>query len=148
MLKEIKNSTKHFFVDDQNRMQGEYTELYHSGELAERAQYVDGLRHGLTEFWYINGQQWKKIDFEAGVFHGIFDCWNDEGQQVYRGEFVNGVSIGECNTWYWNGQMHEQIFYSNAKEIEKKEWDKDGNLISHIVHEDGMVINKVTQVIS
>lgn len=69
MLKEIKNSTQHFFVDEQARRQGEY------------------------KLWHDNGQLWVHCFYVDNNWDGEFKTWHNDGTLYNHCFYVNDTEV-------------------------------------------------------
>ena len=49
--------------------------FYQTGELKERFEIKDGVREGLYQKWYLNGQIGKQSFYKNGVLDGELTIW-------------------------------------------------------------------------
>jgi hypothetical protein len=67
MLIEIKTDSVHYFVDNEDRRQGEYKEWrYDDGRLRYHCFCVDGKLHGESKSWYVNGKLYDHCFYVGG----------------------------------------------------------------------------------
>jgi len=52
--------------------------------------FVRGLRHGLQQGWYKNGQKWYKYTWKNGTKIGIERWWWENGHSSYKCNWNNG----------------------------------------------------------
>lgn len=57
MLREIKNTLYHYFIDKQGLKQGEYKAWYIDGVLMQHCAYIDNQLHGEYKLWYGNSRR-------------------------------------------------------------------------------------------
>jgi antitoxin component YwqK of YwqJK toxin-antitoxin module len=67
------------FRDEQFRIQGVKKCWSPCGILVERTNYLNGLRHGLREEWFKNGEPKIYINYKHGDLFGIYKIWYDNG---------------------------------------------------------------------
>ncbi len=93
MLTEIKTDTRHYFIDEQNRKQGEYKSYYDDGQLWGHAFYLNDKRHGEYKYYRSNGQ----------LFEQSF--------------YINGKHHGEYKSYHWNGKLNHATFYYQGTDL-------------------------------
>jgi antitoxin component YwqK of YwqJK toxin-antitoxin module len=73
------------------------------------ANYIDGNQHGLTSWWYDNGQISNKVKYNNGKENGIYKSWHQNGKIATIQKWRLGISMN------------------------KKNWDEKGNIIKEEV---------------
>ena len=66
MLREVKDSQYHYYIDNQGRKQGEFKEWHDNGQLVTRAYYINNDLHSEYKAWYDDG----RIDLYCFYSHG------------------------------------------------------------------------------
>lgn len=66
------------------RASAEVTE-FPSGSIASRIERYDGVRHGVSEYWYANGQLRLRLPFVRGRVYGRIGCWREDGSLLFEG---------------------------------------------------------------
>jgi antitoxin component YwqK of YwqJK toxin-antitoxin module len=93
MLKEIKTKTYHYFVDEDNRIQGEYKDYHENGQLWVHSFYINGNRHGEYKSFYGNGRKFEHIFFQNGNIHGEYKAYHDNGIILRETFFYQGKDL-------------------------------------------------------
>jgi antitoxin component YwqK of YwqJK toxin-antitoxin module len=103
----------------------------------------NGLRHGACEERYHDGQLRRSSNFDCGTAE--VKIWHQNGQLMQQCRVENEDFEGEFKMWFENGQQQVQSFYIRGKiEGEYKSWYKDGTIGTHVLSENGKVINVTT----
>lgn len=82
-----------YYLDDANRLQGEYKR------------------------WHQNGQLYIQCFCEDDHRNGEDKIWNDRGQLLDHSHWSHGKLHGESKTWDNGGQLIEHHFYKNDENI-------------------------------
>ncbi len=93
MLKEIKTKTQHYFVDEQNRIQGEYRDYHENGQLWEHSFRLNDIRHGEYKEYRENGRLWSCSFFQNGNLHGEYKEYRENGIIDYATLFYQGNDL-------------------------------------------------------
>ncbi len=93
MLKEIKSDTIHFFVDENNLIQGEYKRYHENGQLYIHTFFQNGNRHGEYKSFYGNGRKFEHIFFQNGNIHGEYKAYHDNGIILRETFFYQGKDL-------------------------------------------------------
>ena len=86
------------FVDKPLRLDGalfsgKVIVLYNNGGLFTKQEYIDGLKHGLWEKYYTNGNIQHQLNYKAGVLDGISTFFLENKTLWFKQEFKGGVKI-------------------------------------------------------
>lgn len=84
---------------------GKAFRYYPNGEVYCIERFVDGLPHGLQEYFYLDGSMRTSISYEHGKFHG------------------------ETKLFWPDGKLKRQCRFSNGEKEEDKFYDEQGDLI-------------------
>ena len=83
MLKEIKTFTHHYFIDENEHIQGEGKTYHNNGQLWGHSFYLNGNLHGEYKIYYENGQLWEHSFYLNGNRHGDFRRYNEDSELEY-----------------------------------------------------------------
>ena len=99
--------------------------LYYQGTL-----YLDGIGFtGLLFEDFTSGSSRKEISYQNGLRHGDSLRWNIDGSLSSRTVFVAGRREGEVVGWWPNGQLQFlRTYRSDLLEGESLEWNENGQL--------------------
>src|SRR5690554_1233393 len=112
-------------------------EKFSSGRQKSVIRKYDGAFHGVSEYWYENGQLWKMMCYQNGRPDGRCVLFRENGttlmevhvdqsasrmvQKVYLGDgskIVEGImsrGSGEISVWLWNGVCLGGARYSDGR---------------------------------
>lgn len=94
------------YYNENNRLDGEYTELYENGFTKEKCFYVDGQIVGECSRYFNNGQM----------------------REIYS--YMNGKREGRYCLYYKNGQLRVESTYVNDYSVRGFKYEKNGMLAS------------------
>ena len=77
---------------------------------------------------YPNGQKQHECTYKDGKQEGTGTWWHSNGQKLAEHTYKDGKLEGTLTEWHENGQKKQEVTYKDGKPINKKSWDKDGNL--------------------
>ena len=83
-----------------NTKEGEFTEWFENGQVESKTNYLNGLRHGLHEYCYINGQRECIHHFNNGQENGTLAYWDTTGVLERQSQYVNGMNQNPKDTSY------------------------------------------------
>jgi antitoxin component YwqK of YwqJK toxin-antitoxin module len=78
---------------------------FYNGKLYSIDQYVDGYEHGISKTFYKSSKLEKQVQMKYGNVHGT------------------------KRIWYENGVLKSESSHARGILLERKSWDKEGNLI-------------------
>lgn len=119
-----------------NKPHGLCEEWCSSGVKILELEYVHGVRHGVFNHWYPNGQLHKSRVFTNDrLLNQVAKTWYDNGvlkQEIHYNE--NGREHGISRMWHKNGVLQCEMIVTDGKWVEGDhcEWDEEGILISKI----------------
>ena len=90
---------------------------YGDGTLADEFTYVNGLRHGISRRWFPNGVLLNEFNYLFGKAHGLCQRWYISGIQRDKVYFVNGEPHGICYTWGISGTLDDTRYYSYGTDV-------------------------------
>ena len=121
-------------------LNGEQREYYESESkgvespaLQLRCHFVQGIRHGLHEEWFLDGKPAAHMNMANGKKEGVSTLWYSSGQKKQEGAFSPQGFEGPQTEWYENGNMRSYIECLNGKkEGWEREWNEAGVLVSEV----------------
>jgi antitoxin component YwqK of YwqJK toxin-antitoxin module len=93
MLKEIKTNSQHYFIDENDHLQGEGKAYRDNGQLHLHAFYQNDKLHGEFKDFHENGQVWDHKFYQNGKLHGDFRRYNDDGTIHFATFFYHGNDL-------------------------------------------------------
>lgn len=78
------------------------------GKLLSEMSFVDGKEQGVAHEWYPSGQLKEEKEYREGSLHG------------------------QSQEWYKNGLLKSLSHYEYGILVDRKEWDKQGNLVKEV----------------
>ncbi|HWA99147.1 MAG TPA: hypothetical protein VG713_11670 [Pirellulales bacterium] len=89
------------------------------------------MAHGLSTWWYKNGQKQLEGEYDQDMPVGKFTWWHSNGQKQTEGSFIAGMQSGRWVWWHPNGQKQSEGDYTENNRIGKwYEWKADGKIVS------------------
>ena len=83
-------------------------------KIANRISYKDGVRHGLTQDFYVSGKLRSDIMYINGVKNGDAIFYYGDGLTPYRvNNYVNGKREGLQRKYHKNGELLSELEYYN-----------------------------------
>lgn len=94
--------------------------------LTGRYTYKDGVRHGLSYQWHLNGYMKSAYYYTKGVFSGIQQEWHQNGRPKSKKDYIMGTLYGLEQHWDQNGkvtseQIHDPIPDEDEESSSKEE---------------------------
>ena len=88
-------------------------QYFSSMALRCRGELVDGLREGLWQFYYENGNLQSEATFVAGRESGEKRVFRENGVPYYIGHYDNGVRVGTWEAYDPDGGLVEKREYGD-----------------------------------
>ena len=104
--------------DDNGVLQGDRLVYYDNGQLAEKANYVDGKIEGLSEVYSLKGVVLKTFIYENNELHGESKSYNGKGELLAEGQYKRGKKTGIWK-FYENNKLIEQKDYTYVPKLKK-----------------------------
>ncbi len=79
---------------------------YRSGALQWRRTYVQGVKDGVHEGWWENGQKKFEYHFVQGNYDGDVKEWHPSGAPSLLMHYRDGVETGLQRAWRENGTLY------------------------------------------
>ena len=93
--------------NDQGQLNGERLVYYQKGQLAEKANYINGKQNGIAQVFSENGVLIKDFLYKDGMLDGVAKYYNATGQLLAEGAYRNDQKHGIWK-YYENGVLTEE----------------------------------------
>ncbi|PTM08293.1 MAG: preprotein translocase YidC [Bacteroidetes bacterium] len=116
-----KNSEKIMTIetyDDNGVLQGDRLVYYDNGQLAEKANYVDGKIEGLSEVYSLKSVVLKSFIYVNGELHGPSKSFNGKGELLSEGQYKRGKKTGIWK-FYENNKLTEEKNFTYVPKLKK-----------------------------
>jgi antitoxin component YwqK of YwqJK toxin-antitoxin module len=108
---------------------GLYEKYYRNGQLMEKINYKNDVLDGLFQQWHKNGQLWVKCYYKNGKLNGLLEKWYDNGQLSGKRNYDDNILNGLYEEWYVNGKLSIKCHYKDGlKNGLYEEWYDNGQL--------------------
>lgn len=99
------------------------------GDTVYKAPYLKGKLHG----WELDRTDgFSKRYYENGLKEGLHEVWWSNGNKKFEFQFEKGEHHGYAKEWYPNGQLMKHFNYTKGKEDGHQLWyKKDGSIRSN-----------------
>ena len=88
-------------------------DLYSSGKLKSKKQFLNGRKHGYEKYWFLNDSLSTLRHYKNGVKVGIHQSWWKNRQQKFVYHFNdNGKYNGSIKEWYPDGQLAKDFNFA------------------------------------
>lgn len=91
----------------------------------------DGVRHGVSTFWYENGNKWKEINYWKGDPDGISRLWSSEGDLICSIFFSKSERKILQQVYLCSGEKICEFDYQERGGVAKF-WQKNGAVIASV----------------
>ena len=119
----------YYEVNSTTPFSGTMVSYHDNGQLEEKAQLRDGLRHGKSSRFFSNGQLQGVAEFEANKIVGVAEIYHENGQLARRANYADGQYDGLFESYYADGQSKETGTYAQGKkEGEWVRFSSDGSI--------------------
>jgi len=143
---------KLFYADGQVAAEGRYFNSlkdstwcyysYYDHSLTAREVYVKGLRNGLTQHFYNNGNLSEIVGWENNRKEGPWEQYFSNAQLKLKGSFREGKLQGEFQVNFESGKPYLKGSYQD--DLREGEWTfykEDGNIEMQLVYHHGIAAN-------
>ncbi|WP_452602795.1 toxin-antitoxin system YwqK family antitoxin [Pontimicrobium sp. MEBiC06410] len=116
-----------------------YSKFYKSNQLAEKGEFVFGLKNGFWKTWYKNGQLKAVITWHKGEKNGDYITYDKAGNTIEKGRYRKNNKTGiwvnlqtKDTTIYKKGILHikdetsKNSFFNRLFKKKNKESKKEG----------------------
>jgi antitoxin component YwqK of YwqJK toxin-antitoxin module len=107
--------------NNKGELHGEKLVMYKNGQVAEKANYVNGKEDGLSVWYSDKGVVLKEFNYVNDELHGLVKYYNAKGQLVTKGHYKKDIKDGVWK-YYKNGKLvEEKTFPIKKKKPTKKQ---------------------------
>lgn len=103
-------------------LDGSYTKMYHSNQLAEQGVFKNGLKIGLWKTWHENGTIATTQYWNNGLKTGLYNCFDKDGKLIEKGDFRNDKKNG---LWINYASKDTLKFKQGIVEVKKVKLSKE-----------------------
>ncbi len=112
-------------------------------QLKSRSVIRGGKLNGLSEGWYLDGQQQVAEVFVDGKSHGVRVKWHRNGWKAAEDSIEHGELNGVCRKWHDNGQLAEEMAMVDGQaDGQARSWHPDGSQKAEVLLEKGKVVEQ------
>ncbi len=113
---------------------------HEAGALVERAAYVSGLRHGLTERWHPDGTLGYRATYLRGRRDGTVETWWPDGTLHSTSHYAEGTADGVQRVWYRSGALFKELHLVEGREQGlQRAWRENGALYTNYEARNGRI---------
>jgi len=102
--------------------------FYDNGQKESERFYKDGLITKSIKTWHRNGQLMSIMPIVDHQMHGTFKKWDDKGNLITVMEFVNDKRQGESREWFSSGKIKVINTFLDDELKYSKQYDESGKL--------------------
>jgi len=126
-----------FHIND--KIEGKSAEWYENGQIKYERFFSGGRNTGVWKYYYPSGNIHVLQRYgETGFIDGEQIRYYENGQKQSSQSFRNGKYI-DGNTsmsWFEDGNKEGEVCYLDGRIIERKNWNKQGQLVNHDVYDE------------
>ena len=118
-----KDSSQKMIVEnfnDDGKLEGERTVYYNTGDVAEKAQYLNGMLHGKSQWYSEDKLLLRESEYKEDQLNGITKNHDKKGLVTSEGNYKANKKVGIWK-YYKNGKITKEIDHTNQKVIKKYE---------------------------
>ena len=93
-MKEIKNETEHYYLNDNGNRHGEYKSFYSNRDPDIQANYDNDKLHGEYKRWHENGKPDIHANYLNDKYHGEYKRWFSNGKPDVHTIYDEGIDLG------------------------------------------------------
>ena len=94
-----------------------FESYYEDGTVNTKADYVNGLQHGLQQAFSEDGTLWLRYNYVDGAQQGVEEHFNDDGMLYRRSNFVDGVKQGIEEYFNDDGTVESTANYVDGEKV-------------------------------
>jgi len=103
-----------------------------------------GDRKYIIRSYYENGRPARKAEYQNGLRHGLSIGWRENGDKYWEREYQNDQRYRKYIGWHTNGNKYWEDEYQNDQLHGRSvDWDKNGNKISEMEYQNGKYIRNI-----
>lgn len=131
----------HCFYKDGMR-DGLYQYFYQNGNIKEFGTYLEGKKHGMYLNWYQGNKLKDSGEYLYGIPNGIHKYYYIEGNPIMFLNFDKGKLNGQFHLYHPNGNLWIKTnFKSDLQDGIFKEYNPEGYLINDLIFKDDKFIS-------
>ncbi|WP_111683821.1 toxin-antitoxin system YwqK family antitoxin [Winogradskyella tangerina] len=118
-----KNSPQKMIVEnfnDDGKLEGERAVFYINGNIAEKANYLNGELNGKSEWFSEDNLMLRESVYKQGKLQGLTKNYDKKGLIASEGNYKDDKKAGIWK-YYKNGKITKEIDHTNQKVIKKYE---------------------------
>lgn len=108
-------------------LDGDFTKMFHSNQLAEQGKFKLGVKHGFWKTWHENGKIATTQYWNKGLRTGIYNAYNREGLLLEKGEFRKNLKHG---IWVDFTKKDTSVFKNGSELVKEKKPTKEEKAIA------------------
>ena len=101
--------------NNQGQLNGERLVYYENGQMAEKANYVNGKKEGLSVWYADNGKVLKELMYKNDELNGRSKAYDVKGELAAEGEYRNGRQFGQWK-YYTDGKLTKEKTFDPHKQ--------------------------------
>jgi len=101
-------------------LDGKKLVYYNGGDVAERANYVNGKLHGESKWLSEKGVVLKAFTYDNDELHGLAKYYNGKSELIVEGHYKRGKKSGIWK-YYENGELTKETNFSKVIKRKKKQ---------------------------
>ncbi len=95
--------------------EGLWEVYWENGQLREKGSYKEGKEHGILEYYYENGQLDSKGSYKDGELDGLLEFYYENGQLASKGSYKGGNRNGPHEYYHENGELKSKGSFRRGK---------------------------------
>ena len=118
----------HYQINSDKPFTGSVTSYHENGQKKNMGTYKKGLKDGLSEESFPNGQLLSSVNYFMGGKEGVEKEYDENGNIRFVNNYKNSLLDGSKETYFDNGQLELKENYENGKLKETiVRYDESGN---------------------
>jgi len=140
-MQEISYENGNAFQNGQT-FSGKVCSHHSNGEMHTLTSYNEGLKEGMWEVFFSNGQREKSGFTRKGEDDGLYREWYNNGELKYEYHYDLGKKVSIWKSWYEDGTRYTERHFEND-ELNGKVlvWDERGKLSKEYDYVNGRLMN-------
>lgn len=107
------------------------------GNLLAEILYCKGELEGMSTYYHLNGQVWKRLPFHKNLLSGVMEVYLEDGQLFQTTEYTIGEKTG-ASIRYWPDQsICSNEIYKNGLLVSGQYFDTTGHIVSEVEEGEG-----------
>lgn len=102
-------------IDPMEKRTIDIEDRWDNGSIRMKCTFVDGLKEGVCEVFWINGNKCSVEHFYKGKLHGLSEKYNDKGILTEKRTYEHGLKHGLYEIYSETGEITERGSFSNDR---------------------------------